>query len=41
MATATYANREVYQVFINAPIDKVWSELIKTTSPHQKLQGIR
>jgi uncharacterized protein YndB with AHSA1/START domain len=28
-----YADKAIYKVVIKAPIDKVWSELIKTTSP--------
>ena len=28
-----YAKRAYYRVFINAPIERVWSELINTTSP--------
>jgi len=28
-----FAGREIYKVLINAPIETVWSELIKTTSP--------
>jgi uncharacterized protein YndB with AHSA1/START domain len=28
-----FADRAVYKVLINAPIETVWSELIKTTSP--------
>ncbi len=28
-----YAERGVYKVLIRAPIDTVWSELVKTTSP--------
>lgn len=28
-----YAEKEIYKVLIKAPIDIVWSELIKTTSP--------
>ncbi len=33
MPNKTFADREIYKVFINAPIETVWSELIKTTSP--------
>jgi len=33
MPTKTFADREIYKVLINAPIETVWSELIKTTSP--------
>ena len=33
MSNKAFADREVYKVFINAPIETVWSELIKTTSP--------
>jgi uncharacterized protein YndB with AHSA1/START domain len=33
MPTKTFADREIYKVFINAPIETVWSELVKTTSP--------
>lgn len=33
MQNKKFANRAVYQVLINAPIETVWSELIKTTSP--------
>ncbi len=28
-----YADKAIYKVLIKAPIDKVWSELVKTTSP--------
>ena len=28
-----FADREVYKVLVKAPIETVWSELIKTTSP--------
>lgn len=31
--TGKYADRQVYKVTIAAPIETVWSELIKTTSP--------
>ena len=33
MQADKYANKEVYKVLIKAPIETVWSELIKTTSP--------
>ncbi|HNP36042.1 MAG TPA: SRPBCC domain-containing protein [Woeseiaceae bacterium] len=33
MSKKTFADREIYKVLINAPIETVWSELIKTTSP--------
>ncbi len=33
MSDKNYAARQVYKVIINAPIETVWSELIKTTSP--------
>lgn len=33
MTEQEYAKRAVYKVRIDAPIDTVWSELIKTTSP--------
>lgn len=33
MSDNKYADREVYRVRINAPIDTVWSELIDMTSP--------
>jgi len=33
MTTKTYTDREIYKVLISAPIETVWSELIKTTSP--------
>ena len=33
MSAAKYAAKQVYKVMINAPIETVWSELIKTTSP--------
>jgi uncharacterized protein YndB with AHSA1/START domain len=33
MTSKTYTDREIYKVLINAPIETVWSELIKTTSP--------
>lgn len=33
MPKLTFADRQVYRVLINAPIETVWSELIKTTSP--------
>lgn len=28
-----YADKQVFQVLINAPIETVWSELVKTTKP--------
>ena len=31
MNTSQYADKQVFRVVINAPIDKVWSELVKTT----------
>ena len=33
MSEQTYAEKQVYKVLINAPIDTVWSELVNTTSP--------
>lgn len=33
MSDKNYAARQVYKVIIKAPIETVWSELIKTTSP--------
>ncbi len=33
MSEKTYAEKQVYRVIIHAPIEAVWSELIKTTSP--------
>jgi uncharacterized protein YndB with AHSA1/START domain len=33
MKSDSYAARQIYKVIIKAPIDTVWSELIKTTSP--------
>jgi uncharacterized protein YndB with AHSA1/START domain len=33
MADKQYAERAMYKVLIEAPIDTVWSELIKTSSP--------
>ena len=33
MSDSKYAERQVYKVIINAPIETVWSELIKTTAP--------
>lgn len=33
MTDETYAETAVYKVVIKAPIEKVWSELINTTSP--------
>lgn len=33
MPTETHADKEIYKVFIKAPIDTVWSELINTASP--------
>lgn len=33
MTNGAHAARQVYKVIINAPIETVWSELIKTTSP--------
>ncbi len=33
MADRKFADRAVYKVLIDAPIDTVWSELIKTSSP--------
>ncbi|MEZ5894508.1 MAG: SRPBCC domain-containing protein [Parvularculaceae bacterium] len=33
MSDAKYAEKQVYKVVINAPIETVWSELVKTTSP--------
>ena len=33
MQDKKYADRAVYKVLIKAPIETVWSELIKTTSP--------
>jgi uncharacterized protein YndB with AHSA1/START domain len=33
MSEKTYAEKQIYRVTINAPIETVWSELIKTTAP--------
>ena len=33
MNDTTYADRAIYKVLIQAPIDTVWSELVNTTSP--------
>ena len=33
MQAKQFANKEIYKVLIKAPIETVWSELIKTTSP--------
>jgi uncharacterized protein YndB with AHSA1/START domain len=33
MQEKKFADREIYKVLIKAPIETVWSELIKTTSP--------
>ncbi len=33
MQDKTFANRAVYKVLIKAPIETVWSELIKTSAP--------
>jgi uncharacterized protein YndB with AHSA1/START domain len=33
MSDSKYAERQVYKVIINAPIETVWSELVKRTSP--------
>jgi len=33
MQKKKFADREIYKVLISAPIETVWSELIKTTSP--------
>jgi len=33
MSNDKYAEKQIYRVMINAPIEKVWSELVKTTSP--------
>lgn len=33
MSDQNYAARQIYKVIIDAPIETVWSELIKTTSP--------
>ncbi|MEM6511983.1 MAG: SRPBCC domain-containing protein [Pseudomonadota bacterium] len=33
MNTATHAEKGIYKVVINAPLDTVWSELVNTTSP--------
>lgn len=33
MTDEKYAARQIYKVIIKAPIETVWSELIKTTSP--------
>jgi uncharacterized protein YndB with AHSA1/START domain len=33
MNDQAYADKQVYKVLINAPIDTVWSELVNTTSP--------
>lgn len=33
MNDTKYAEKQIYKVHINAPIDDVWSELVKTTAP--------
>jgi uncharacterized protein YndB with AHSA1/START domain len=33
MSNSNYADKQVYKVIIKAPIETVWSELVKTTSP--------
>lgn len=33
MNDRNYAEKQVYKVMINAPIDRVWSELVETTKP--------
>lgn len=33
MSDSKFADRQVYKVIINAPIETVWSELVKRTSP--------
>lgn len=33
MSEQKYADRQVYRVIINAPIETVWSELVKTSAP--------
>ena len=33
MNDTRYAEKQVYKVMINAPIDRVWSELVETTKP--------
>jgi uncharacterized protein YndB with AHSA1/START domain len=33
MADGKFAEKQIYRVIINAPIETVWSELIKQTSP--------
>lgn len=33
MSGGDYAQKQIYKVIIDAPIETVWSELIKTTSP--------
>lgn len=33
MSDPKYAGKQVYKVIIKAPIETVWSELVKTTSP--------
>lgn len=33
MGDRKYAERQIYKVIIKAPIETVWSELVKTTSP--------
>ena len=33
MNTSNYADKQVFKVVINAPIDKVWSELVNETEP--------
>lgn len=33
MSEQKYADKEIYKVFIAAPIDAVWSELVNTTKP--------
>lgn len=33
MSEPKYAEKQIYCVFINAPIERVWSELVNTTKP--------
>jgi len=33
MSDDKFADKQVYRVLINAPIERVWSELVNTTSP--------
>lgn len=39
MNDGKYADKQVYRVFINAPIETVWSELVDTTRPRPFFWG--